>query len=72
MKKRNLFLGLCTLCCTLCAYAFLFHLQMLQEADVMMNELPQQMLTSIEPAASPDVSLFKHIISVLIQLLPAA
>ncbi|PSR12186.1 MAG: hypothetical protein DA408_06610 [Bacteroidetes bacterium] len=60
------------LACSLLAYGFLFYVQMFQESEAAMEELPQHLVAVIEPAASPDVSLLKHLISLLVQLLPAS
>ena len=73
MKRNTLQIAVWVLVvCSMAAYTFLCFAQSHALDSATTATLSEQILRQLEPNAAPDVSLLKHVISVLSNLLPAS
>lgn len=70
MKKRDIFLGTFMIICSLSAYIFL--MQMQNKEHAVPNTLYTEQADQNKAVSSPDVNVFKNLMSVVTKLLPAS
>ena len=72
MKKKQVYILTLLACCSLAAYVFLFQAQMLSLGDAATQDIPQQLMSAVEPAATPELTFLKRVMNALMNLLPAS
>ncbi len=71
MKKRDVFIWTFMILCSLSAYIFLVQVQ--SPEQLMSNSIEElELIEEEETKTSPDVDVFKHVVTVFTKLLPAS